>query len=271
MTDPLKRKPEEAGAREGPPSDPDPRREAARKRRDPVSLTRFGRVAQDLGRWDEAEEAYSDALRADGDFALAMENLGDLWLNRTDKRRDESLEVAKEWFLKALRVDRSPRTLVLLGAAYLARGDNAAAQAALEEALQLDPDNAEAVYDLALTFEPRDTGKAIRLVEAAIDLRPDYFLAHQTLGRLLHKSGDLAKAEYHFRRCLEIKPSDVRSLLYVANVLAVQGRVAEAEETYLQAAHVHPNDQNVVELAADFLDSIGKKKEASELRSRRSM
>ena len=56
------------------------------------------------------------------------------------------------------------------------------------------------------------------------EIDPLYRVAHQALGILSHKGGDLAKAEHHFRRCIEIDPNDYFSMLYLANNLAVQGR-----------------------------------------------
>jgi tetratricopeptide (TPR) repeat protein len=239
----------------------------AQRDRDPVFFTRCGRVAEKLGKWDDAEDDYAEALRLDPDFTIAMESMGNLWAKRTDKNERESFETAKGWFLKALRRERSGRTLTFLGATYRALGDRNAARDALAEALRLDPDNAEALYNLALADAEEDRQKSIELMEKAVDIDPLYFAAHQNLGKLHHGAGDLLRAEYHFRRSLEIEPTDFWSLLYLANVLAVQKKTEEAEQTYRLATSLHPSNKDGVEFFARFLESIGKTSEAAAMRS----
>jgi tetratricopeptide (TPR) repeat protein len=239
----------------------------AERERDPVLFCRYGRAALKLERWDEAEDAFAQALRLEPDFALAMEGMGNLWATRTDKSDVEALDTAKEWFLRALRQERSARALTFLGATYRALGNYAAARDALIEAIQIDPNYEEALYNLAVLEEKREAPRSIELLERAIEIDPNYFLAHQELGTVLHRSGDLPGAEYHFRRSLEIEPGDLFSLLYLANVLGVQGKDDEAEQTYRQVMSLHPNDEGAAKFFANFLESIGKDDEAAALRA----
>ncbi len=243
--------------------------ELAQRGRDPVFFARYGRVAQKLERWDEAESAFAQALRLDPGFAPAMECMGDLWATRTDKNEAESFEVAKGWFLKALRRERSARTLTFLGATYRALGDNVAARDAFAEAVQLDPNKAEALYNLGVAVEEKDVQRSVELMERAIEIDPSYFVAHQELGKLYQKAGDLPRAEYHLRRSLEIEPGEFWSLLYLANALAVQGKSGEAEQNYRLATSLHPEREDGEEFLASFLESIGKKQEAAAVRGAR--
>jgi len=240
----------------------------ASKERDPFFFTRCGRAAQEIERWDDAEMAFAEALRVDPTFGMAMEGMGDLWATRTDKDDKESFEIAKSWFLKALQRERKARTLTFLGATYRALAEEAAAQQAFSEALQLNPDYEEALYNLAKGRKESDPANAIELLERAISIDPDYFLAHQELGTLYHRAGDLPRAEYHFRRSLEIEPWEFFSLLFLANLLSVTGRDAEAEETYRKAIQLYPEKLEGYEFFANFLDSVGKSEEASSLRQR---
>lgn len=264
--DMLERKAEEAEANGDLASALQLWKELGQRERDPVFLLRSGRVALELEMWDEAEQVFLEALRIDPDFALVMECLGDLWATRTDKLGARSREVARSWFLKALSCDRNAHTLTLLGATGLAMGDDEGARGALTEALGLDPGNPEILCNLALAKAQADRSTSIELLEEAVDIDPQYFAAHQELGKLRHKVGDLSRAEYHFRRSLEIKPGELWSLLYLANALAAQGRIDEAEQTYRLAYQLHPNDSNGIEFFADFLQSIGKQHEADAIR-----
>jgi len=242
-------------------------RRLAEKDRDPLHFVRYGRVAQNLENWDEAEQAYAEALRIDPNLHLAMEALGDLWATRTDKDDRESFEQAKEWFLKALQGEHSSRTLTFLGGAYLALEDYDAARQAFEEALLVNPQNEEALYNIATIDAKKDPQKSIDLLEKAVEIDPDYSAAHQQLGRLYHGERDLARAEYHFRRSFELDPHDVFSSLYLANILAVQGKTTEAERTYRLAVSLHPNNKDAGEFFARFLEFLGRNEEATEVRS----
>src|SRR6266581_1047401 len=125
-------------------------REVAAKEHDAAFFCRYGRVAQRLGKWEEAESAFAEALRLEPNLSEAMESLGDLWITRSDKDRVESLATARDWFVKALTRDRNARALTFLGNAYNELSDLDKARAAFEEAIQIDSNYEEALYNLAL-------------------------------------------------------------------------------------------------------------------------
>jgi tetratricopeptide (TPR) repeat protein len=218
--------------------------ELATKSQDPAFFVRYGRVAEKLKRWEEAENAFTKALRLDPTSSLIMENIGSLWANRTDKDESDSFQTARGWFLQALKYERHARLLTQLGATYLALDDNLAARDTFDEAIRLDPDYEEALYNLAVLDEKRSPQRSIELLERAIQIDPDYAIAHQALGRLYQRARDLVRAEYHFRRSLEIDPADYWSNMYMANLLGVLGRNEEAERTYRLAISLHPENNS---------------------------
>jgi len=242
-------------------------KELAEKNQESFFFLRYGSVARKLERWEEAEIALSHALRLDPDSSLIMENIGILWLHRPDQNETDSLECAKNWFLQALEHERLARTLTLLGATYVALAEDVQAGDAFEEAIRIDPDYEEALYNLAKLEEEMNPQRSICLLERAIRIDPDYAIAHQVLGRLFQKTQDLVQAEYHFRRSLEIDPADYWSNMYMANLLGVQGRNGEAEETYRFAVNLHPDMAAGFEFFARFLESIGKAEEAARVRA----
>ena len=228
----------------------------------------YGSVAEKLGKWEEAENALAQAHRLDPSSSLVMENIGSLWAHRTDKSDADSLQTAKQWFLRALKQERHARLLTHLGATYKALDEIAAAREVFQEAIRLDPEYEEALYNLAVIEEETDLQKSVELLERAIQIDPDYAAAHQVLGRVYEKMADPTRAEYHFRRSLEIDPADYWSHLYLANLLGAQGRDAEAEEVYRFATNLHPEISSGTEIFARFLESIGKKLEAAEVREK---
>jgi tetratricopeptide (TPR) repeat protein len=243
-------------------------RELARREGESYSLLRYGSLAKRMEKWDEAESAFSEALRQDPGSSLILECIGDLWARRTDKDEDESFGVAKQWFLRALEYERNARLLTRLGATFQALGDGAAARDAFEQAIELNPRYEEALYNLAQVEEETDPQKAAELLERAIEIDPDYALAHQKLGVLYEEVKDLTRAEYHFRRSLEIDPVDYWSGLYLANNLGVQGRNEEAERMYRFATSLRSDYVEGFEFFARFLESVGKNREAGAVRAR---
>lgn len=246
-------------------------KELAAKEREPFFFLRYGRTAQKLEKWEEAESAFSQALVLDPSSSLVMENMGSLWANRSDKSERQAFETAKEWFLRALKHERSTGLLTQLGATYVALNDGRAARNAFEEAIRIDPDYEEALYNLAALDEKTNPQRSVELLERAIQIDPDYAIAHQVLGRLSQRANDLPRAEYHFRRSLEIDPADYWSNIYMANLLGVLGRNVEAEQAYKFATNLHPEIAGGVETFARFLESIGKDEEATKVRAQGSV
>jgi tetratricopeptide (TPR) repeat protein len=230
-------------------------------------LLRYGYAAKALEFWEEAERAFSEAYRLEPNFVPTLTAIGSLWARRTDKEDQESFEAAKIWFLEALKHERSPSILNQLGATYLALDDTVAARSAFEMAVALDPRYEESLFNLATIEEETDLQKSLELLERAIEVDPDYALAHQALGRVYQKMGDLTKAELHFRRSLEIAPGDYWSNIYFANLLGVLGRLSEAEQTYRFATNLHPELVGGLEVFANFLVETGKTEEAAAIRA----
>ncbi len=243
------------------------RKEIAARNRDATSFVSYARIAHKLERWNEAEGAFAEALRLEPSFSLAMEGMGILWYDRTDRDETESFQTARDWYLRAIELDRNARALTLLGSSYLALGDSMAALDALERAIQIDPRYEEALFNLAGMHQEKDPARAVELLERPIEIDPDYSLAHQRLGVLRHHSGDLIQAEYHFRRSLEADPTDYWSHLYLANCFAVQGRAAEAKQTYRFVTSLQPENEAGLKFFANFLESIGKDQQAAGVRA----
>jgi tetratricopeptide (TPR) repeat protein len=243
-------------------------KQLAARNREEYFLLSYARVAKEVEKWQEAEDALTQAFRLAPNSPLVMQSFGTLWLSRTDKNADDSLPTAKHWFLKALKHERTACVLTLLGVTCWGLKDELAARNAFEDAIKIDPDYEEALYNLAVLDEDKDRERSETLLERAIQIDPDYLSAHQVLGRLAQKMEDLPRADYHFRRCLEIDPADYWSNLYMANLLGVQGRNDEAEQTYAFVTNLHPELTGGMEIFARFLESIGKAEEGANVRAR---
>ena len=309
----------------------------AHKGGDAIDYCRAALAAHNLGKWTDSWNAYQQALKVDPRCAHAMSLLGFLFRNRTDGERSANLHQAKDWYLRALKIERKARWLFFLGATYGELKEIAAATDAfkdaialrpgyeeaylnlallniyesanpqqareyLDKAIELDPTYAEAYFYLAelskdqnpqeareflekaIENDPKHAGwyfklamlskqqaspKALTLLEKAIEINPNYGDAHQQLGDLLHKEGNLEEAEFHFRRSLEINPADYFSHLFLADLLAVQERDEEAERMYRAAIALPQEDGAGYKFFANFLDDLSRHEEANEIRARK--
>ena len=233
-----------------------------------IFLLKYGSVAVKLGKWDDAEVAYTEAIRlcpetANATFrSLTKSLMGCVWLHRADKHHLAAAATAKEWFLKSLDDKRCAPSLSLLGAACAKLRDADGARAAFEEAIALDPEYEEAIYNLAVIEKETNPRKARELLERAIQLDPNRASAHGLLGLICQKMKEPLPAERHLRRALEIDPKDYWSSLYLATLLGTLKRNSEAEQAYITATQVRPDLEAGIEFFARFLESIGKFAEA---------
>ncbi len=119
---------------------------------DPASVRDYNRLGQTyeaLGQWTDAEQAYRNAIELDKDPSKKSEwpyyNLGLLYLN------NGRLEDAISYFRQALaRNPAFPEAKVKLAVALSGQDPSTEALKLLEEAIQADPQNAEAHYRLAV-------------------------------------------------------------------------------------------------------------------------
>lgn len=103
-----------------------------------------------------------------------------------------------------------------LGFLHLQAGRTAAARPALERAVALDPDFAEARVNLGTVFLVAEEWEpAIAQFEAATRARPDYAPAYGNLGVAYLQQGRTDDARRMFERLLELAPNDQRARAYL--------------------------------------------------------
>ena len=155
-----------------------------------------------LGRHQEAVQAYERALEIEPDYGFAHNNLG----NALDKV-----------------------------------GNRQEAIGHFRKALELDPTYAEAHHNLAnVLVEENRLGEALEHSREAVRLRPDFAEAQNNLGNLLTRRGDAAEAVSHYRSALELKPGYAEAHNNLANALVALGRLREAISHYSEAIRIRP-------------------------------
>ena len=99
----------------------------------------------------------------------------------------------------------------------------------------------------------------------ALDVNPDSFVAHHTLGFLLAERGDFGDAETEYHAALRLRPGDAEANFNLANLLSAQNRVPDALEYYQRALEAAPRDTRKINNFAIALARLGRSKEAEAL------
>ena len=157
-----------------------------------------------------------------------------------NKRTPETIQKAIGYFQQAIEKDPNYALgyagladgyalLVYYGGASAQEAFPKAKEAALK-ALSLDDNSAEShnAYGFILTLKDYDYAGAEREYRRVIELNPNYALAHQNLGVMLHRIGRHEEGTIELRRALELEPlSLVINRLY-GDILICTKRYDEA-------------------------------------------
>jgi tetratricopeptide (TPR) repeat protein len=123
------------------------------------------------------------------------------------------------------------------------QGHDAAAIAAYQSAVRMDPRLPEANYRMGRLFSNVAQHKlAARLYEAELRIQPDHVGAGRWLGLELAQLGDTAQALAQLRSMVLRRPDDEPTIQALGFALATAGRPEEAERTLRHALVLDPHD-----------------------------
>jgi protein O-GlcNAc transferase len=229
---------------------------------DAAILCRQARLAEQLGYVEEAEQAFRKAIRVDDEHPWAYVGLASIIMDR-----GEFVEAAG-LLTKALTYEKNQITHTMLGVALISLGKNDEASENLEAALRLDPTYEEAYFNLGLVKQKTDRTAAESHFLEALEADPDYADAHRELGWLLNEVEPSARAEYHLRRARELKPNDAWTRVYLGNLLWKRGDISAAIPEFKEAISLMPNRALPLWSLANLYESQESWKEAEALYER---
>jgi tetratricopeptide (TPR) repeat protein len=167
-------------------------------------LLKLGTVLRTQGKFDEAIEAFRQAVRAGPGIALNH---------------------------------------VYLGALLHERGRFEEAAAAYREAIRLKPDYAEALSNLGTALcDLGRSDEAVRLQREAIRLKPGLATAHGNLGAALYDLGRLDEAVAAYRQAIRLAPELDFAHGNLGTALVALGRPAEARAALQRAVALAPRN-----------------------------
>ncbi len=146
-------------------------------------------------------------------------------------------------YLRLLKADpEQPMVLHLLGGIAHQRGDDDNAVKWINQALVLAPDFADAHYNLGLIYYGQGNHcDAIDRYQQAIAVKPDFAEAHSNLGVVLKDQGRFNEAEESIRQALILKPDFAMALTNLANLYNELARQEETIALCRQALALEPD------------------------------
>jgi Flp pilus assembly protein TadD len=145
-------------------------------------------------------------------------------------------------------VERRPhwRAHSNLGEALQRAGRRSEAIEQHREALRLNPEAPEALYNLALDLERNgELDESIGLYKDYLRLHPDDAPAHNQLGIALSKRGRIEDATAEYREALRLDPGFSEAHRNLGTSLLQQEKAGEAAEHFERFLAAHPDDANV--------------------------
>ncbi len=214
----------------------------------------MGRIRATKGDFSGAVECYGRACElfpaygaAHYGLALAYRKLGDgakaekqLKLHESGKTLVPPIPDPLRDELRAL--DLGAPSLLERGISFQQAGRLEDAIAEHEKALQIDPDYVLAHANLIILYgKTGQPSKAEEHFRAAVRLNPNFADSYYNYGVLLFNERRYAEAEEMFRKAVEVNPYHSQALHNLGVMRERQGRLDEALEFYAKAVERQPN------------------------------
>jgi Tfp pilus assembly protein PilF len=129
----------------------------------------------------------------------------------------------------------------------LENDDFAAMERELLAILEEDPDHVDSLNALGYTLAERNErlDEAFIYVDRALKLRPDSAAILDSMGWVLFRQGDLAKAAEYLRRALDLSEHDDEIASHLGEVLWVQGQRRDARAVWREALVHNPDSDKI--------------------------
>ncbi len=200
--------------------------------------------------------AYYRALALDPNFGGAHVGLGQLALDRDDAK------TAEEHFRIALRAGEDGHALAGLGTIMLARDDTEGAVRYLTRAAELVPDYAVIQFLLGQAFSKRGV---LAFAEAALNnalrLQPDLHAARVWLAEVLLKDSRPAEARLHYHTLLPVPGYAVIAEVGLGDADRLEERYEQAIAHYRAALAINPKLSSPTRMLAWILATLGRNDE----------
>jgi Tfp pilus assembly protein PilF len=193
---------------------------------------------QQLGYWKDSETLFRHTAEVTKNNYIAYNNVGAALLDQGQT------EEAMGQFQEAIRINpEDAEAHYNLGVALFKKNKTNAATGEFREAIRIKPDYAEAHNNLGTTLlNQGKTDNAASQFQEATRLKPDYALAHYNLGVALFNQGQTGEAASQFQEAVRLKPDYVEAHINLGTTLLNQGQTNGAISQFQEAVRLKPDD-----------------------------
>ena len=125
----------------------------------------------------------------------------------------------------------------------------------LQKKLQLDPDDSEALLQLALEYSlQKQYAKAVDVYFKLLKLEPNNFHAYNNLGILYKKTGQYADALHCYEQARRLQPDSYWVPYNIGLAYESMGRMQEARESYGKALSLNPDFSQALQRLRELSD-----------------
>lgn len=136
--------------------------------------------------------------------------------NESIRQQQRKRMEAETWFQKAVELEQTGGPVQEIIAAY-------------EEAAKLDPTSSGPLVNLGTVyFNARRWRDAERYYRRALEVSPEYALAHFNIGNLYDERGDRGRALHHYQKAVSLKPAYADAHYNLALLYQTMGQSLQA-------------------------------------------
>ncbi len=179
--------------------------------------------------------------------------------------------------IHTITVDNQPICAILkredmndyIGYQYLQKGENAKAIEHLEKAVEHDPRNETALYNLSNVYQKTgQLDKAIKTCYQCLEIYPDYEKVLNILGASFLQKGQLDKALGTFHKLTEVNYKYYGAYYHMGYIYIQKNELYEAVKYLKKCIEVNQRFRPAYITLSKVLDQLGRKQEADMYRNR---
>jgi putative PEP-CTERM system TPR-repeat lipoprotein len=197
----------------------------------PNAAMSLARMASQSRKFSEERDYYQQILEHHPDHKLALLMLDRLILREQmqAKKFDAALVTAQKLRSKQ---PKNSDPLILMGIAYLNKGDEKQAKTAFEDALKLSPGNPNAALNLAqIALDSGNNDEARSYYQEVLKYHPDHQASLLMLARLEVRQGNSQAALALLENAVKLHPKAMQPLVAMARFQLEQGDAQKAQKT----------------------------------------
>jgi tetratricopeptide (TPR) repeat protein len=122
---------------------------------------------------------------------------------------------------------------------------------------QMAPAAAPLLDEAEANYSKKDYAAAAEKYRAILELDPQFYLVHASLGDCALFSGDAKTALKHYQRAIQINPDDYRPHFYQGNALMALGRKKEAVDSFVDSLMLKPRNPILLDQLRSHAEQLG--------------